>query len=70
MTDPLNIDWTVFDQYPEQTCECRCGTVWRTHAKLVSGERGLHLITRKPCPGCGKPDAVRKASSDPEQVIV
>jgi len=45
------IDWTVFDGNPEMTCHCRCGEVFRSHAKFYGRIR--HTVTRKPCPACG-----------------
>ena len=68
MTAPA-IDWSRFDQYPEDTAYCACGTVWRTHGKFVY-EPAPHVEARKPCPGCGKTDKVRRLSSDPELVTI
>jgi len=31
----IDIDWTRFDKYPESTCECACGNIFRSHAKVV-----------------------------------
>lgn len=59
------IDWSIFDKYPEDTCDCRCGKVFRTHSKFVA--ELSRVITRKPCPDCGKNDNFRKISSDPEK---
>ncbi len=61
MTRP--IDWSLFDKYPEFTCECACGTIYRSHSKYILS-RGL--VARKPCPTCKRDDALRKASSDAE----
>lgn len=62
MTTP--IDWSIHDKYPEYTCECRCGQVYRSHSRY-SLERNA-LISRIPCPGCKKDGDLRRASSDPE----
>lgn len=48
-------DWTASDKYPEDTCECRCGAVWASHAKYV-GDPKPSLVTRRPCPACGRTD--------------
>jgi hypothetical protein len=65
------IDWTVFDQYPENTIECRCGAVYRSHAKMAESGGRLVLYSRKPCPACkesvGNARAVR---GDPEEVVI
>lgn len=57
-------DWAKFDTYPEATCYCRCGVVFRSHSQI-----DMHVcrsISRKPCPGCGKQDELRRVSHDPE----
>ncbi len=66
MTD-TNIDWTEFDNDPESTCSCRCGTDFRSHVKVFyeGGER-IGPVTRKSCPGCGRNDGVNAIRSDPE----
>lgn len=60
------IDWSVFDKFPEMTCTCVCGTVFRTHAK---GVPGVGLVARKPCPVCGETRMTR-ASSDVERMEI
>jgi len=60
------IDWTVFDKYPENTCECHCGTTFRSHSKAVILDDGsMGLFARKPCPNCGKNNEMRAVRSDP-----
>ena len=60
------VDWTEFDQFPEDTCYCWCGCEYRSHAKMVKRDR-LIMVSRKPCPGCGKVEGhLRRVSSDPE----
>lgn len=67
------IDWSVFDQFPENTCECACGAVFRSHTKTVRNPEntGFLIASRNPCPGCGKTEghlcAVR---SDPETFVI
>lgn len=56
------IDWSVFDKYPESDCYCLCGVIFRSHGKFIIP---TGLISRKPCPVCGKNDLSR-ISSDPE----
>jgi hypothetical protein len=61
------VDWTAFNKYSEDTIECRCGAVYRSHAKAKLLETGFTVITRKPCPACGKDRGhVRSARTDPE----
>ena len=57
-------DWSKIEQYPKQTIECRCGAVFRAHARysLIEGS----VVTKEPCPGCGSFNTVRAARSDPE----
>jgi len=62
-----DVNWTEFDQFPEDTCDCRCGKTYRSHVKAVMKEK-LTLVSRKPCPNCGKTeDHLRRVSSDPEK---
>jgi hypothetical protein len=61
------IKWEAHNQYPENTCECRCGAIFRSHSRY-SSTRGL--ISRKPCPACGKDDGLRAARSDPEEMTI
>jgi hypothetical protein len=64
------IDWSSFDQYPEHTCECSCGCTFRSHCKVVSDGIAMHIVTRKPCPTCGKDNELRSARSDPETMTI
>ena len=57
------IDWTPFDRWLEQTCECLCGATFRSHAKFVATPP--HIEARKSCPSCGSSD-LRAARSDVE----
>lgn len=63
-----DIDWTPFDKYPESTCTCPCGAVFRSHAKSVMTPEP-HVASRKPCPACGG-TRLRGYSSDPELVTI
>jgi hypothetical protein len=63
------IDWKVFDPYPENTLYCRCGSVYRSHSKFVI-RPAPGLLARKSCPKCGKHDDLRRASSDPEAMTI
>lgn len=64
------IDWSPFDKWSENTCECRCGTVFRSHSKTVmtgaTAPGHLELRSRKPCPACGRDNLLVRVSSDPE----
>jgi hypothetical protein len=62
------IDWSSFDRFSESTCFCRCGQTFRSHAKLVTAASKLtmRLVTRKPCPSCGKDDDCKRVEDDPE----
>lgn len=61
-----NIDWTSFDKYAESSIVCRCGGIFRSHAKMKSGVTSMVLWTRKPCPSCGRHDSSISVKSDPE----
>lgn len=63
------IDWSAHDRHPEHTCTCRCDFVFRSHTKFVGGERP-GIVSHKPCPGCGRTDDLRRASSDPETMAI
>ncbi len=59
----MNIDWTVFDKYPEMIVECSCGRLYRSHIKYRDGQ----VHTRRPCPRClSVVGHVRRARSEPE----
>jgi hypothetical protein len=65
-----NIDWAEFDRYPENTCRCRCGTEFRSHSKLANVGGRFVLVTRRPCPACGRDDSLNASRSDPESFSV
>ncbi len=66
----IKVDWSVFDKYPEDECECWCGAVFRSHAKCVSTSSGLILVARKVCPSCSHRESLRRISSDPETMTL
>jgi hypothetical protein len=68
--DISKIDWTVFDRWSESTVYCRCETAFRSHAKFIIQADGSGLISRKPCPDCGRHDSIWKTSSDPEFMTI
>lgn len=66
---PEDRDWSAFaGQEIDQTCACRCGTDYRSHAKLFRTEdnQGFDHISRYPCPNCGRHDDIRACYGDPE----
>lgn len=64
------IDWSKFDDCPESTCECLCGSTFRSHAKYHYAEAGAGLVARKPCPSCGEICNLRTVRSDPETFTI
>jgi hypothetical protein len=64
------IDWTPFDKYPKSTCTCRCGVRFRSHGKAVFENNSVALVSRDPCPACGKTDDLTGISSDPEELVL
>jgi hypothetical protein len=47
------IDWLIFDKYPESTCRCACEKMYRSHSKFIFEDGKPRVISRKPCPDCG-----------------
>ena len=71
----MQIDWSVFDEFPESTCYCRCGRVFRSHSKgvVIKNKDNGHsftVLTRKKCPVCGRNDSTYRVSSDPEVMFI
>ena len=69
MAEP-EIDWSASDRFPESTCFCGCGAVYRSHAKTATVGETLRLVARKPCPACASGDRLVRASSDVEKVTL
>ena len=63
----MDIDWSIFEGEPENTCYCRCEKIYRSHTKVhLHGEK-LYTVTMKDCPGCGKSiNNCYRIQSDPE----
>lgn len=67
----MNIDWSKFDKFSENSVECHCGAAYRSHTKAVAqGEQGMVIMSRKACPSCGRHDNVRAARSGPESFTI
>lgn len=64
----MEIDWSRFDRFTENTCACRCGAEFRSHTTVLTAPP--RLVSRKPCPGCGQTENLRRASSDPEEFVI
>ena len=60
-----DIDWDIVSKYPEDTCTCRCGTVFRSHSKFATVDNKPEIVSRKPCLNCGS-HIMRRACSDRE----
>lgn len=60
------IDWSTFDKHPESECGCRCGGVFRSHAKM----QGINLVSRKPCPDCGANNNLCRVLFAPESFVI
>ena len=63
----INIDWSEFT-WSENTCHCRCGEIFRSHAKYVMAAK--RMITRKKCPRCKKNNDCWRVTSDPEAIEI
>ena len=59
------INWDIVDKFPEDTVTCKCGAVFRSHARMVKVDGKLVTYLRKSCPKCGKNDSPRSVKSDP-----
>lgn len=67
----VEIDWSGFPDQPDQTIDCQCGAIYRSHAKLVTIDGKLVMYTRMPCPQCGKDHGHTRATySDPERMVI
>jgi hypothetical protein len=64
------IDWSPFDSFSENTIECTCGATYRSHSKAVMSGTRFIIVSRKPCPGCGSSENIRRSSSDPEKMTI
>lgn len=78
MIDGIDIDepdWTAFDGRDTMENVCACDAVWHSHVKVVNCKpapdggksRGMVLVAREPCPGCGSRTKLRRSSSAPER---
>jgi hypothetical protein len=56
----------VWRDRPEDTASCRCGTAYRSQCRIDM--KAMKLLSRKPCPGCGKKDDLRGMRSDRERM--
>lgn len=64
----MEIDWSVFEGMSKTTCHCRCGTVYSSHAKGIGVKGEFQMITKTPCPACGKNvNNCRRYSTPPER---
>ncbi len=64
------VDWSKFDQYPENSVTCVCGHTYRSHCKFVQppGHRPL-IVARKACAVCGG-ERLRSAVGDTEHYVL
>ena len=62
------VDWSIFDWPVSQTCYCRCGAEYRSHAKINMDLR--RTVSKDPCPECGSHGNLRMSSSDPETMTL
>lgn len=58
------VDWVPLLAFSDNELECGCGYIYRGHAKYVLNHGIVPMIN---CPGCGRWDHIRRASSDPER---
>jgi len=71
MDDRPTVDWSIHERFPLDEVECKCGVIFYAYAKLITTSvRGVHLVSRIPCPGCGFDDRVLRVCSAPESVAI
>lgn len=63
----MDIDWSKFTGL-EDTCYCKCGKIFGSHAKYVMAVK--KMITRKPCPQCKKNNDCWRVTSEPEIMTI
>lgn len=66
MAELEDVDWTGIDW--EDSLTCACGRQFRSASRYVAAlER---VVSRRPCPGCGRQDRIVHAEMDPETFTV
>lgn len=63
----MGIDWSEFI-WPEDTCCCRCGEIFRSHSKYIMAVS--KIITKEQCPRCRKDDDCWRIISEPETIKI
>jgi len=64
-------EWVTFTQEDLRECECRCGDIYVSWAKLINlGTQSPGIVTEKKCPGCGRDDDLRVIRSLPENYTI
>ncbi len=58
-------NWSKVEKYEPNEILCRCGALFHSHAMYDLEKKTV--LTKVPCPQCGKNDAVRRATSAPEK---
>jgi hypothetical protein len=56
------INWTPYDTLAPDTIFCRCGEMFWSHTQFSAarvGQSHHKIISRKPCPRCGKNDSAK-----------
>jgi hypothetical protein len=64
------VDWSKFTDPPCTTVTCRCGYVFRSHAKTVKVDGRWIAVSKEPCIQCGRSDNIWKVSTDPESFTI
>ena len=62
-----DIDWGPLLKYRAPEVECRCGAIFRRHAKGASVDGEFVVFLRNPCPVCEAATNPRRVSHDPEE---
>jgi hypothetical protein len=62
----IDIDWSEFGD-DRSWCYCNCGSVFRSHTKMVIKDGDLIHIFERKCPGCNSVDDVYRVSMEMEK---
>jgi len=62
-----DFDWDAFDDFPENEVECSCETVFRSYSRWTFP---VGIVSRKPCPSCGRSEGHRASRSDVEALEI
>lgn len=69
-TEAPKIDWSAFTWPIDQTITCRCGELFRAHAKFSNQEEGPGVFSQIPCPSCRSYGPHARSEGDPKSFTI